>query len=210
MYFKCVDATGCHWRGLWLASADAARSPKERHREPPGSRAGPDGRASPMAPNTTILRQTDYYLEGQTMPRQISIRFGAALLMLLSAAACASPSAVAIGGDKQETVFFGLQQRRHGRVCRRLVGQHERRAPLRARRGRAGPRLGRAGSDSEILCVFLQRRDLSHARHAFRPAAAGDARQPGEGGQVDQEAASPTTTRRRRMRWIGRSSCSRR
>jgi hypothetical protein len=45
------------------------------------------------------------------MPRQISIRFIAALLMLLSAAAGVSPSAVAIGGDKQETVFFGLQQR---------------------------------------------------------------------------------------------------
>ena len=45
------------------------------------------------------------------MPRQISIRCGAALLMLLSAAACVSPSAVAIGGDKQETVFFGTGAR---------------------------------------------------------------------------------------------------
>jgi hypothetical protein len=39
------------------------------------------------------------------------MRCGAVLLILLCAAACVSPSAVAIGGDKQETVFFGLQQR---------------------------------------------------------------------------------------------------
>lgn len=45
------------------------------------------------------------------MPRQISIRCGAALLMLLSAAACVSPSAVAIGGDKQETGLFGIRDR---------------------------------------------------------------------------------------------------
>jgi hypothetical protein len=45
------------------------------------------------------------------MPRQISIRCGAALLMLLSAAACVSPSAVAIGGDKHEAGFFGIRDR---------------------------------------------------------------------------------------------------
>jgi hypothetical protein len=39
------------------------------------------------------------------------MRCGAVLLILLCAAACVSPAAVAIGGDKQETVFFGLQQR---------------------------------------------------------------------------------------------------
>jgi Mg-chelatase subunit ChlD len=45
------------------------------------------------------------------MPRQISIRCGAALLMLLSAAACVSPSAVAIGGDQLQTAFFSIQDR---------------------------------------------------------------------------------------------------
>jgi len=45
------------------------------------------------------------------VPIQISIRFGAAVLILLSAAACVSPSAVAIGGDKQQTAFFSIQDR---------------------------------------------------------------------------------------------------
>jgi len=45
------------------------------------------------------------------MPRQISIRCGAVLLLLLSAAACLSPSAVAIGGDKQQTAFFSIRDR---------------------------------------------------------------------------------------------------
>jgi hypothetical protein len=45
------------------------------------------------------------------MPMQISIRFGAAILILLSAAACLSPCAVAIGADKKETVFFGTGAR---------------------------------------------------------------------------------------------------
>ena len=40
------------------------------------------------------------------MPMPNSIRFGVAALILLSAA-CLSPGAVAIGGDKKETVFFG-------------------------------------------------------------------------------------------------------
>jgi hypothetical protein len=43
------------------------------------------------------------------MARQISIRYGAALPVLLSAAVCVSPSSVAIGGDKQETGFFGIR-----------------------------------------------------------------------------------------------------
>ena len=41
------------------------------------------------------------------MPMPNSIRSGAAILILLSAAVFLSPCAVAIGGDKKETVFFG-------------------------------------------------------------------------------------------------------
>jgi hypothetical protein len=46
-------------------------------------------------------------LERRTMPIQVSSRFAAFLLILLFAASFLSPSAVAIGGDQKETVFFG-------------------------------------------------------------------------------------------------------
>lgn len=45
------------------------------------------------------------------MPMPISIRFSTVLLILLSTAACLSPSAVAIGADKREMVFFSVPAR---------------------------------------------------------------------------------------------------
>ena len=87
-------------------------------------------------------------------------------------------------------LFWHAGPGRHGRVRGRYVGQHERRPAFRPGRRRVGPFSQFARADPEILCLFLQRRDLSDARLASRQADAGDAGQPDEGHQVDQDIAA--------------------